>query len=305
MLNYILKRLGLAAITIFGVLLLIFVAARASGDVTLLMLPQDATDEMIAAFRAQHGLDQPVIVQFWQFLMGMLSGDFGTSLRYQRPAIEVILQRLPATLELTLSAFGLALVLGVTLGMLSAYWRGSLFDRVIRVVAIMLQSMPGFWIAIMAILVFAVTLGWLPTSGRSGFLSLIMPAVTLATFPLSGILRMTRSSILETIESEYVKFLRIKGVPESTILWRHALRNALIPVIALCGLQLGNLMGGAVITETIFNWPGLGSLMIESFVSRDYPVIQVGVLFIATLLILLNLAVDLLFCVVDPRIRYA
>ena len=305
MLNYILKRLGLAAITIFGVLLLIFVAARASGDVTLLMLPQDATDEMIAAFRAQHGLDQPVIVQFWQFIMGMLSGDFGTSLRYQRPAIEVILQRLPATLELTLSAFGLALVLGVTLGMLAAYWRGSLFDRVIRVVAIMLQSMPGFWLAIMAILVFAVTLGWLPTSGRNGVLSLVMPAVTLATFPLSAILRMTRSSILETIESEYVKFLRIKGVPESTILWRHALRNALIPVIALCGLQLGNLMGGAVITETIFNWPGLGSLMIESFVSRDYPVIQVGVLFIATMLILLNLAVDLLFCVVDPRIRYA
>jgi len=305
MLNYVLKRLGLAAVTIFGVLLLIFVAARFSGDVTLLMLPQDATDEMIAAFRARHGLDQPLPIQFLTYLQGMLTGDFGTSLRYQRPAIEVIFQRLPATLELTLAAFGLAMGLGVLLGMLSAYFRGSVFDRVVRTLAILLQSMPSFWIAIMAVLVFAVTLSWLPTSGRSGFLSLIMPAVTLSLFPLSAILRMTRSSILETIESEYVKFLRIKGVSEGTILWRHALRNALIPVIALSGLQLGNMMGGAVIIETIFNWPGLGSLMIESFISRDYPVIQVGVLFIATMLILLNLAVDLLFCVVDPRIRYA
>jgi len=305
MTTYILKRLGLAVITIFGVMLLIFVAARLSGDVTLLMLPQDATDEMIAAFRAEHGLDKPMPVQFLNFLQGVLTGDFGYSLRYQRPAIEVIFQRLPATLELTLTAFGLALVLGVTLGMLAAYFRGTVFDRAVRTTAILFQSMPGFWIAIMAILIFAVTLNWLPTSGRSGVASLIMPAITLALFPLSAILRMTRTSVLETIESEYVKFLRLKGVPEHTIVWRHALRNALIPVIALCGLQLGNMMGGAVITESIFNWPGLGSLMIESFISRDYPVIQIGVLFIATMLVLLNLAVDLLFCVVDPRIRYA
>ncbi len=199
----------------------------------------------------------------------------------------------------------LALVIGVTLGVISAYFRGGWADRIIRTTAVLLQSMPNFWIAIMAILLFAVMLGWLPTSGRRGLSSLIMPAATLMLFPLAAIMRMTRTSILETIESDYVKFLRIKGVSEGRILRRHALRNALIPVIALSGLQLGNLMGGTVITETIFNWPGLGSLMIESFVSRDYPVIQVGVLMISTFLILLNLVVDLLFCVVDPRIRYA
>lgn len=305
MLNYILKRLGMAVITILGVLFIIFVAARASGDVTLLMLPQDATEEMIAVFRAKHGLDQPVVMQFLNFVGGMMTGDFGTSLRYQRPAIEVIGERLPATLQLTLVAFAIALVIGVVFGMISAYWRGTWLDRILRTTAVLLQSMPGFWIAIMAVLVFAVNLGWLPTSGRSGWASMIMPALTLATFALSAIMRMTRTAILETIESEYVKFLRIKGLSEVTILWRHALRNALIPVIALCGLQLGNMMGGAVITETIFNWPGLGSLMIESFMSRDYPVIQVGVLLISTMLILLNLAVDLAFSLVDPRIRHA
>lgn len=304
MLSYILKRLGLAVITVLGVLFIIFVAARASGDVTFLMLPQDATEEMIANFRAKHGLDQPVVVQFMRFVGGMLTGDFGQSLRYQRPAIEVIGERIPATLQLTLVAFGIAMVLGVGLGMVSAYWRGTWADSVIRTVAVLLQSMPGFWIAIMCVLIFAVNLGWLPTSGRAGWTSMILPALTLATFALSAILRMTRTAILETIESEYVKFLRIKGVSEVTILWRHALRNALIPVIALCGLQLGNMMGGAVITETIFNWPGLGSLMIESFMSRDYPVIQVGVLLISAMLILLNLAVDLAFSLVDPRIRY-
>ncbi|WFE76621.1 ABC transporter permease [Roseinatronobacter sp. S2] len=305
MANYILKRLGLAVITVLGVLLLIFVATRMSGDVALLMLPQDASDEQIAAYRAQHGLDRAIPVQFLNFMQGMLTFDFGNSLRYQRPALEVILQRLPATVELALVAFVLALVVGVTLGLIAAYYRGGWADRTIRTSAVLLQSMPNFWIAIMAILLFAVMLRWLPTSGRDGIASLIMPAVTLMLFPLAAIMRMTRSAILETIESDYVKFLRIKGVSEGRILWRHALRNALIPVIALSGLQLGNLMGGTVITETIFNWPGLGSLMIESFISRDYPVIQVGVLLIATFLILLNLAVDLLFCVVDPRIRYS
>ncbi|MDD7970931.1 ABC transporter permease [Roseinatronobacter alkalisoli] len=305
MTNYILKRLGLAVITVLGVLLLIFVATRMSGDVALLMLPQDASDEQIAAYRARHGLDRAIPVQFLNFMRGMLTLDFGESLRYQRPALEVILQRLPATVELALMAFVLALVVGVSLGLVAAYYRGGWADRSIRTSAVLLQSMPNFWIAIMAILLFAVMLRWLPTSGRDGAASYIMPAMTLMLFPLAAIMRMTRSAILETIESEYVKFLRIKGVSEGRILWRHALRNALIPVIALSGLQLGNLMGGTVITETIFNWPGLGSLMIESFISRDYPVIQVGVLLIATFLILLNLAVDLLFCVVDPRIRYA
>lgn len=305
MTGYIFKRLGLAVVTVFGVLLFVFVATRLSGDVALLMLPQDASDAQIAAYKAAHGLNLPLPAQFAAFVGAMLTGDFGMSLRYQSPAIHVIAQRLPATLELVLTAFALAAVLGITLGVLAAYFRGGWIDRLTRTSAIMAQSMPNFWIAIMAILVFAIKLEWLPTSGREGLASLVMPAVTLALFPLSAIMRMTRSSILETIESEYVKFLRIKGVSEIRILWRHALRNALIPVVALGGMQLSVLVGGTVITEMIFNWPGLGSLMIESFISRDYPVIQVGVLLTSTVLILLNLAVDLLFAVIDPRISYA
>ena len=203
-----------------------------------------------------------------------------------------------------LTAFLVAVVVGLSLGILAARTRGSAIDRAARTFAVFGQSMTHFWIGMMAILIFAVTLRWLPTSGSGTWLHLIMPALTLATFPMAAIMRITRSSMLETLDAEYVKFLRVKGLAERLIVWKHALRNALIPVVALSGIQLGNLLGGAVIVETVFSWPGLGNLMVESIVSRDYPVIQSGVLMIAIFLISLNFVVDMLFGIIDPRIRY-
>ena len=304
MVSFFLHRLKLALITIFGVTLLVFIAARLSGDVVYTLVDASAGQEEIDKMRRQLDLDKPVWLQYISYVGHVARGDFGRSIRYQRPVVEVIAERIPKTVQLGLAAFAVALSLGISLGILAARTRGSLIDRAARTLAVLAQSMPHFWIGIMAILIFAVILRWLPTSGSGTWQHLVMPALTLATFPMAAIMRITRSSMLETLDAEYVKFLRVKGLAERLIVWKHALRNALIPVVALSGIQLGNLLGGAVIVETVFSWPGLGNLMVESIVSRDYPVIQSGVLMIAVFLITLNFLVDLVFGVIDPRIRY-
>jgi ABC-type dipeptide/oligopeptide/nickel transport system permease component len=304
MLSFFLRRLKLALITIFGVTLLVFGAARLSGDVVYQIVGDAANQEEIENMRRELGLDRPVWMQYFVYVAEVAQGDFGRSIRYQRPVIEVIAERIPKTVQLGLTAFVAAIVAGISLGILAARTRGSVIDRAARTLAVLAQSMPHFWIGIMAILIFAVILRWLPTSGSGTWQHLVMPALTLATFPMAAIMRITRSSMLETLDAEYVKFLRVKGLAERLIVWKHALRNALIPVVALSGIQLGNLLGGAVIVETVFSWPGLGNLMVESIVSRDYPVIQSGVLMIAVFLITLNFLVDLVFGVIDPRIRY-
>jgi ABC-type dipeptide/oligopeptide/nickel transport system permease component len=304
MLSFFLRRLKLALITIFGVTLLVFGAARLSGDVVYQIVGDAANQEEIENMRRELGLDRPVWMQYFVYVAEVAQGDFGRSIRYQRPVIEVIAERIPKTVQLGLTAFVAAIVAGISLGILAARTHGSIIDRAARTLAVLAQSMPHFWIGIMAILIFAVILRWLPTSGSGTWQHLVMPALTLATFPMAAIMRITRSSMLETLDAEYVKFLRVKGLAERLIVWKHALRNALIPVVALSGIQLGNLLGGAVIVETVFSWPGLGNLMVESIVSRDYPVIQSGVLMIAVFLISLNFLVDLVFGVIDPRIRY-
>lgn len=304
MLSFVLRRLQLALITVFGVTLIVFVAARLSGDVVYTLVSDAADQEEIEKVRKELDLDRPAWLQYVSFVANVARGDFGRSIRYQRPVVEVIAERIPKTVQLGLTAFAVAIVGGISLGILAARTRGSIVDRAVRTFAVLAQSMPHFWIGMMAILIFAVTLRWLPTSGSGTWLHLIMPALTLATFPMAAIMRITRSSMLETLDAEYVKFLRVKGVTERLIVWKHALRNALIPVVALSGIQLGNLLGGAVIVETVFSWPGLGNLMVESIISRDYPVIQSGVLMISIFLISLNFAVDLIFGIIDPRIRY-
>jgi peptide/nickel transport system permease protein len=304
MLAFFLRRLKLALITVFGVTLLVFIAARLSGDVVYQIVGDAANKEEIENMRRELGLDRPVWMQYFVYVAEVAQGDLGRSIRYQRPVIELIAERIPKTVQLGLTAFVVAIVAGVSLGILAARTRGSVIDRSVRTLAVLAQSMPHFWIGIMAILIFAVFLRWLPTSGSGTWQHLVMPALTLATFPMAAIMRITRSSMLETLDAEYVKFLRVKGLAERLIVWKHALRNALIPVVALSGIQLGNLLGGAVIVETVFSWPGLGNLMVESIVSRDYPVIQSGVLMIAVFLITLNFLVDLVFGVIDPRIRY-
>jgi ABC-type dipeptide/oligopeptide/nickel transport system permease component len=304
MFRYFLSRLRLAVITILGVSLIVFVTSRMSGDVTLLLLPQDASAQEIAAMQHQLGLDAPYYVQYYKFLWNVAHGDFGQSLRYREPALDLILSRLPATLELAFSAFILSTIVGLLLGIVAARLRGSWIDYGSRIFSIIAQSMPSFWVGIMLILVFAVELHWLPTSGAQGVQYLVLPVVTLALVPIASTLRITRSAMLETLDADYVKFLRVKGLAERFIVWKHALRNALVPVIAISGLTLGFLIGGTVIIESVFAWPGLGNLLVEAIFTRDYPVIQAGVAVTSIFLIFLNLAVDLLFGVIDPRVRF-
>ncbi|WP_114951554.1 ABC transporter permease [Sphingosinicella terrae] len=304
MLSYFLRRLGRAAITIVAVSLIVFVAVRATGDPTFSLVAEDATEAEIAEVRAELGLDRPYFVQYAIYVGDVISGDFGTSLRYKQPAFDLVVQRLPATLQLALAAFILSTVFGILLGILAALRQGRWPDMAIRAFAALGLSAPSFWVGILAILLFGVMLQWLPTSGRAHPLSLLLPAMTLALHSMASIVRLTRSAMLETSSAEYIKFLRSKGLPERLIIWKHALRNALVPIVAILGLQLSNLVGGAVIIEVVFNWPGVGRLMIEALVNHDFPVIQAGVLLITLSTVLVNLAIDMSYGVIDPRIKY-
>lgn len=303
--RYALKRVLLGIITVIIVSMIIFVASRLSGDVTFLLLPDDATVEEVKWLRTNLGLDKPIPVQYLYFLKGAIRGDFGKSYRYtNREAMEVVLERLPATAQLALVAFSMSIIGGLLLGVLSATRRDTFFDTLGKVFALMGQAMPGFWVGVMAILIFSVKLGWLPTSGRGGISHMILPATTIAWFSVASILRLTRSTMLDVLDSEYVKTARLKGINEWIVIWKHALRNALIPVVAMSGLQLAHLLGGVVIAETIFSWPGLGSIILEGIYSRDYALVQAGVFVISIIFITCNLMVDLVYGIIDPRIRY-
>ena len=302
--RYILKRILLGIVTLIGVSMIIFIAARLSGDVALLLAPQDATDKEVQSIRVRLGLDKPIPVQYYVFIKNAIRGDFGESIRYKRPAVEVVTSRLSATVELVGTSFFIAIIIGILLGTTSATRRGSWLDQSGKLFALFGQAMPGFWVGIMAILVFSVTLGLLPTSGRGGISHLILPASSMAWYSIASTMRVTRSSMLDVLDSEYIKMARSKGAPEGLVVWKHALKNALIPVVGLGGMQLANIIGGAVIIESIFSWPGLGSLIVDAVYSRDYPLVQAGVFFISAFLITLNLIIDLLYGFIDPRIRY-
>lgn len=302
--SYILRRVLLGIITLIGISIIIFIAARLSGDVALLLAPQDATEREIHAIRVQYGLDKSIPTQYYIFIKNALKGDFGHSIRYRRPVMEIIMSRLFPTVELVGSSFFLAIIIGILLGTTSATRRGSLLDQSGKLFALFGQAMPGFWLGIIVILVFSVYLGWLPTAGRGGFSHLILPVSSMAWYSIASTMRIMRSSMLDVLDSEYIKMARIKGASEHLVIWKHGLKNALVPVIGLCGMQLAHMIGGAVIIESVFSWPGLGSLIVESVYSRDYPLVQAGVLFISVFLIALNLIVDMLYGLIDPRIRY-
>lgn len=302
--SYFLKRLRRALITILAVSIIVFLAARATGDPVMHFAPEDASDQEIAMLRHEMGLDKPLWEQYLIYVRDAGTGDFGESLRYREPAFNMVLQRLPATVQLSLTAFIMSTVLGVFLGVVAALKRGTKLDHGIRMLAVLGQSAPSFFVGVLAILIFGVHLQWLPTSGRMGPEYLILPACTLALFSLASVMRLTRSAMLETSSAEYIKFLRSKGLSERQIVWKHALRNALVPVIAVLGIQLGHLVGGAVIIEIVFNWPGVGRLLIEALLNSDFPLIQAGVTLVAVCVILTNLLVDLSFGLIDPRIRY-
>jgi ABC-type dipeptide/oligopeptide/nickel transport system permease component len=300
---YVLRRLMLAVLVIFGVSVVTFFLTFLSGDPAELMLPPGATPEQMASFRRVWGFDDPIYVQYGRFLSRALHGDLGTSLRHGQPALPLIAERLPATFELTVTAMVVAIALAIPLGVLSATHRGGPLDLVAMTVALVGQAVQSFWLAIMAILLFAVTLGWLPTSGRGTWLNVVMPAGVLAIGLMALLTRLARSTMLDVLSEDYVRTARAKGLPYWTVIMQHALRNALIPLVTVVGLQFGYIIGGAVVIETVFTWPGVGLFTIQAISNRDYPVVQASVLILSTAVVLINLGVDLLYGLLDPRIR--
>jgi len=303
MLQYGLRKIVHTLLVAFGVVTLVFAALRLSGDPAATMLPGDASVEELAALRATLGLDKPLPVQYVSFLAGAVTGDFGVSFRHQQPALALVMERLPATLELAFAALVLAIVTALPLGIVAALHRGRLADVLAMAFAVVGQATPYFWMGIMLILIVSVELGWLPTSGRGTLAHLVLPAITLGTHFAASLARLTRTSMLEVLTQNYVTTARAKGLPERTVILAHALKNAAVPVVTLIGLQFGTLLGGAVVTETIFAWPGVGRLAVQSIFVRDYPVVQAGVFVLALAFVAINLLVDLLYGVLDPRIR--
>jgi peptide/nickel transport system permease protein len=299
-----LQRLSHAAIVVFGVAVLVFSLIHLiPGDPVEVMLGEAAQPADLEALRHALGLDLPLHSQFWHYLQGLAHFDLGTSLQSRRPVVQLLEERLPATLQLTIAALLIAIVLAFPLGVIAAMRKNSAWDRSAMAFAMLGVSVPSFWMGPLLILVFAVWLGWLPVSGREGWSSLVLPALTLGLGMAAILARMVRSALLDTLNEDYIRTARAKGLPMRTVVWRHALRNALLPVITLLGLQLGALLGGAVITETVFAWPGIGLLVVESIQRRDYPVVQACVLFISLAYVLVNTLTDLIYARIDPRVR--
>jgi ABC-type dipeptide/oligopeptide/nickel transport system permease component len=302
---YIRRRLIQSVVVVWGVSVLVFFLLRlAPGDPVTLLLVESATPEQIAEAKAKWGLDQPIPVQYAVFLGRALRGDLGDSLFFQEPAIEVLVERMPATLQLSAAALLFSLGVAIPIGMLSALKRDTFWDYLGTGLAMLGQAIPPYWLGIMLILVFSVALGWFPTSGRGTLGHLVLPAITLGSVLMALVTRLVRSGMLDVLSEDYVRTARAKGLRERVVIMRHALRNILIPLVTVVGLQLGALFGGAVITESIFAWPGVGRLALQSINARDYPMVQAAVLVISVVYVFLNLAVDLLYVYLDPRIRY-
>ena len=303
--GYILSRVVQAIVTLWLLTAVGFALARLSGNPLDVLLDARATEEDRAAVAQVLGLDRPVGVQYAIFIKSALRGDFGNSFKTRRPAIETVMERLPWTLELGTASFVVSLLIAVPIGVITAVKRDSVIDAVGKIVALLGQSLPTFWLGLMLILVFAVTLGWLPAGGTGSFAHLVLPSITLGWFTVAGVMRLVRSAMLDTLGEEYVVTARAKGLSEPGVIWKHALRNALIPPLTYAGLVFAALLGGAVVTETVFAWPGVGQLVIESIVFRDFPVIQIIFLLFGVMYIAMNLVVDLLYAWADPRIRLA
>jgi peptide/nickel transport system permease protein len=304
--TYVVRRLWQSALTLVGVSVLVFVILRVvPGDPAKMLLPEGAPQSAIEELNRQLGLQEPLYVQYGLFLQSVFRGDFGQSFQYRAPALRVVLERLAATVQLALAAMAITVAVGVTLGIVAAVRRGTGYDYASTVLAVLGQSLPNFWLGIMLILLFGVALRWLPTSGFESWRHLILPAVTLAAFPMALVARLTRSSMLEILGRDFIRTGRAKGLAERAVILRHALRNAAVPLLTVLGLQIGTLLGGAVITESVFAWPGMGKLVVDAIFFRDFPVVQTVLILSATLFVVINLLVDLLYTVIDPRIRYS
>lgn len=301
---YIARRLLFSVFILWGAVSIVFVVLRLiPADPALLILGSDATQDEIQALRTQMGLDRPLIAQYGIFLTDLLRLDFGDSYRLQRDAMSLVLERLPATLELAFAALAIALIVGIPFGVLAALKVNRMADRIVSVLSLIAQSLPSFWVGIVFILIFARMLHLLPSAGTGTPAHLILPAITLALPLLAILVRMTRSGLLEVIHEGYVQTARAKGLSERIVIFPHAIRNALIPIVTIVGLQFGQLLGGAVIVEMVFSWPGVGRMLIDSIGQRDYNLVQAVIVLIATGFVLINLVVDLLYGYLDPRVR--
>ncbi|WP_332302807.1 ABC transporter permease [Rhizobium sp. GR12] len=300
---FLFSRLLYAIAVIFGVSVAVFFLIRIGGDPSALFLPPEASAQEIERFRHLMGFDRPLLTQYFDFLGRAVRGDFGMSLRYDQPAMRLVLDRVPATLQLSSMALLISLVVSIPLAIMAATWRGSAIDRASLLISLIGQSFPAFWLAIMLILLFSETFRMLPPSGRGTWQHLIMPAIVLATYSTAIITRLLRSSMIEVLQSDYIRTARGKGVSEKRIVLKHALRNAAIPTLTVIGLQVGALLGGAVITEEVFAYPGIGRLAIQAISNRDFTVVQAFVLVMATAIVSINLLVDLSYGLLDPRLR--
>ena len=301
--RYLAARLAQTVLVVFLSLTAVFGMVRLSGDPVLLFMPMDIQTKDVNEYRQRLGFNDPLAVQYARFMGGAVRGDFGESLRYRRPALGLVLERLPATLLLAGTAMLLTLAVAVPLGVVTAVRRDSPVDHAGTLLTVLGQATPGFWLGLMLIYLFAVQLRWLPTSGMGGLAHLIMPSVVQAAFYASRVARLTRSAVLDALGEDYVLTARAKGLAERRVVGKHVLRNSAIPIVTLAGLEAGQLLGGAVITETIFAWPGLGRLTVQALLNRDFPVVMAAVSFTSIVYTLMNLAVDLLYGWLDPRVR--
>jgi peptide/nickel transport system permease protein len=303
--GFILTRLAQSVVALALLSVIVFVLARATGDPLTLILPMSATDEDYANARSYLGLDRPLTEQYLRFVGKALRGDFGTSLRARRPVSELIEERLPNSLKLAVFSMSVTLLLAFPLGVLAAVHKDTWVDRTAQIIAVLGQSLPTFWVGIILIEFVGGRLQWLPAGGTGGFSHYILPGLTLGWFVVAGMMRLIRSGMLEVLDSEYVKMARVKGVPERRVIWQHALKNAVIPVVTFAGVYFAILVTTAIVVESVFAWPGVGRLAYEAITSRDFPVIQAVVLLTAVIVALANLCVDCLYAFLDPRIRFA
>ena len=302
--KFILKRLLMLIPVLIGVTLLVFLILNmAPGDPAKVILGEQATPEQIAELREQMGLNDPVLVQYGRYIVNLVQGDMGDSYKTKGPVSEEVFKRFPHPIQLTVAAMLIAIVVAIPLGVIAAVKQNTIFDGVSMIIALIGVSMPIFWLGLLLILLFSLRLGWFPVSGKSGFSSIVLPAIALGFNHMASIARTTRSSMLETIRQDYIRTVRAKGVAYGVVIRKHALKNALIPVITVIGLQFGYMLGGSVLTETVFAWPGVGHLMVDSINGRDIPMVMGCIILVCATFSLVNLAVDILYGFVDPRIK--
>jgi peptide/nickel transport system permease protein len=304
MVKYITARLLYSGLIVIGAVTIVFGLLYLTGDPVSQLLPIEASPQDRDALRRELGFDQPLHIQYAKFLSRVAQGDFGSSLRYRRPAMDLVLERMPATIQLTLVALVISLVIAIPSGIISAIRRGTVLDNISVAFALLGQCVPTFWLGLVLIVIFAVTFPVLPPSGSGSWEYLVLPGFTLGVNSAAIVARLLRSSLLEVLSQDYVRTARAKGLNERGVIFRHALKNASIPVVTIVGLQVGVLLGGAIVTEYVFSYPGLGRLILEGISKRDFPIVQASVVLIASIVASINLLVDLLYVFLDPRIRY-